>query len=133
MSDNPGRQAGQRLKRAIHVARSQSPYTSDMAMAIAAKVHYDTLMNWFSGRTVPRPSAIKQVADVLGIPYADLMAAYEDRAPAAVPLEQAVAELIVEIRASVIDERRARADLMRTIAAALAATVSVPSTLSRDG
>jgi hypothetical protein len=76
-------------------------------------------MNWYSGRTTPRPSAVKQVADVLGVPYGDLLAAYEGREPVAVPLEQAVAELIVEIRAAMVDDRRARAELMRAIAASM--------------
>lgn len=125
---DPGRAAGQRLKRAIHAARGHTPYTSDTQLAVAARVHYDTMMNWYSGRTVPRPSSVRQVADVLGVPYADLMAAYDGRDPDDVPLEQAVADLIVEIRHALVDERKARAELMRSIAAALAAAVSVPST-----
>lgn len=128
--DAQSREAGQRLKRAIHVARSRSRFTSDVQLALAAHVHYDTLMNWYGGRTVPRPASIKQIADALDIPYADLMAAYDDRQPEAVPIEQAVADLIVEIRVAMVEERQARASLMRTIAAALAAAVSVPSTLS---
>lgn len=127
---DPGREAGQRLKRAIHVARAQSRFTSDMQLALAAHIHYDTLMSWYSGRTVPRPASVKQIADAMGASYPDLMAAYEGVDAPAVPLEQAVADLIAEIRVALVEERQARSSLMRTIAAALAAAVSVPSTLS---
>jgi transcriptional regulator with XRE-family HTH domain len=121
------RAAGQRLKQAIHVARERAGITSDIDLSEQADVHYDTFMNWYSGKTTPRPFQVRKVADVLGVPYGDLLAAYDGREPAAVPLEQAVAQLIVEIRASVVDERRARADMMRTITAALAGAISPPT------
>jgi hypothetical protein len=125
-----GREAGERLKIAIHSARPAVGIDSDAALSVRAKVHYDTLMNWYAGRTVPRPAAVRQVADVLKVPYGDLMAAYDGREAAAVPLEQAVTELIAEIRVAMVDERKARADLMRMISASLAASISV-STMDR--
>jgi transcriptional regulator with XRE-family HTH domain len=120
------RLAGERMKVAIHVERERVGITSDSELAVRSGVHYDTFMNWFSGKTTPRPFEVRKVADVLQVPYGDLLAAYEGRQPAAVPLEQAVAELIVEIRAAVVDERRARAEMMRAIAATLSASISVP-------
>lgn len=91
---------GSALKRAIRVARARSEYTSDMALAIAAGVHYDTLMNWYADRTTPRPAEVRKVARVLGIPYGDLMAAYEGREPEPVPLQDAIRELVDELRQS---------------------------------
>jgi transcriptional regulator with XRE-family HTH domain len=120
------RKAGERLKQAIHVERERVGITSDSELAVRADVHYDTFMNWFSGKTTPRPFQVRKVAEVLKVPYGDLLAAYEGREPAKVPLEQAVAELIVEIRAVAIDERRARAEMMRAITASLAASIGSP-------
>lgn len=151
-TDSP-RARGQRLRHAIHEARAAAGIDSDNQLALRANVHYDTLMNWYRGATVPRPSSVRQIADVLGVSYGDLLAAYDGREPAAVPLEQAVADLIVEIRVAVVGERQARTAMMRMIAASLAAALgpdvrgvaaasdggqpvdksSVPSTLSRDG
>lgn len=127
MAEPDAPRGGQALKTAIHVARARTDITSDMELARRAGVSYDTFMNWFSGRTTPRPHEVKKVGDVLGVSYGDLIAAYEGAEPAAVPLEQAVAELIVEIRAAVVDERRARADMMRTITATLAASLISPA------
>lgn len=125
-----GREAGERLKRAIHTARPAVGITSDVDLSTRAGVHYDTLMNWYAGRTVPRPAAVRQVADVLAVPYGDLLAAYDGREADAIPLERAVTELIAEIRIALVDERRARADLMRMISASLAASIGV-STMDR--
>lgn len=90
---------GAALKQAIHVARARTQLTSDMQLALRANVHYDTLMNWFGGRTIPRPAELKKVADALGISYGDLMAAYEGRDPEPQPLQDAIMELVGEIRA----------------------------------
>lgn len=120
------RAAGQRMKQAIHVAREKVGITADMDLSIRSGVSYDTFMNWFSGKTTPRPFEVKKVADVLGVSYGDLLAAYEGRQPPAVPLEQAVADLILEIRDALVDERLARAEMMRTITAVLAVTISAP-------
>jgi hypothetical protein len=57
---------GQALKQAIHVARARTDLTSDMGLARRAGVSYDTFMNWFGDKTVPRPHEVKKVADVLG-------------------------------------------------------------------
>lgn len=115
---------GQALKRAIHAARGAAGITSDVELALRARVSYDTLMNWYSDRTTPRPSAIRQVATALGIPYDTLLAAYEGRPSAPEPLQDAIRELIAELRRSSELERRERAaqhaamaTLLRAIAA----------------
>jgi transcriptional regulator with XRE-family HTH domain len=123
--DSP-RSRGQRLRQAIHEARASKGIDSDYQLSIVAGIHYDTLMNWFSGATVPRPAAVRKVAAALDVPYGDLLATYEGREPARIPLEQAVADLIVEIRAAVVEDRRARAEMMRAITATLAASISPP-------
>jgi len=114
------------MRQAIHEARARASIDSDTDLALRAGIHYDTLMNWYSGTTTPRPAAVRKVAEVLDVPYGDLLAAYDGRPAAAIPLEQAVAELIVEIRSAVVDERRARAELMRAIAASIAVAISTP-------
>jgi hypothetical protein len=114
------------MKSLIHAERERVGITRDMALSVTAGVHYETLMNWYSGKTTPRPREVAKIGDVIGVPYGDLLAAYEGREPAKVPLEQAVADLIVEIRAAMVDERRARAEMMRAITASLAASVSSP-------
>lgn len=120
------RDRGQALRQAIHEARPKVGIDSDADLALRAGVHYDTLMNWFRGATTPRPSAVRRVADVLKVPYGDLLAAWDLREPAAIPLEQAVSDLIVEIRLAMVDERHARAELMRAIASSLAAAIAPP-------
>lgn len=97
--------AGARLKKAIHIARAQADLTSDMAVSVVARVSYDTLMNWYSGRTTPRPHELRKVAKALGVPYADLWSAYEDIPTEEVPLTDALRELIPELRALVAELR----------------------------
>lgn len=124
----PNREAGQRIRHAIHVARARNTdHTSDTALALAAGVHYDTLMNWFSGKTMPRPFHVRRVAEVLQVPYGDLLAAYEGTAPPDQPLHEAVGELVVELRGFLEAERQARANQDRRIAEALRALASVMS------
>lgn len=81
---------GEALKREIHVARNRAGITSDMRLAIASGVHYDTLMNWFSERTVPRPAELKKVAEAMGASYSRLMDAYEGREPEPTSIEEAL-------------------------------------------
>lgn len=106
--------------------------TSDSELSRRAGVHYDTLMNWYSGRTTPRPFEVRKVGDALAVPYGDLLAAYEGHDPPAVPLEQAVSDLITEIRIAMVDERHARAELMRAIASSLAAAIAPPPIVTMD-
>lgn len=131
-SKSTGREAGERLKRAIHIARPAVGITSDVDLATRAGVHYDTLMNWYAGRTVPRPAAIRQIAEILDVSYGDLLAAYDGREPEAIPLERAVTDLIAEIRIALVDERHARADLMRAIASSMVAAMSAPPIATMD-
>lgn len=105
--DNDRAEAGQRLKRAIHIERARADFTSDMQLSIAADVSYDTLMNWYGGRTTPRPFELRKVARALNVPYAELWSAYEDIPVEPVPLVDVVRELTGEIRV-LVDELRKR-------------------------
>lgn len=100
---------GAALKRAIHVARARTDFTSDMALARAAHVSYDTLMNWFSDKTTPRPFEVRKVAVALGVSMSDLLAAWEGRDPEPPPVQHAIRDLIGEMRAFVSESRMARA------------------------
>lgn len=109
MSSQERRDAGQRLKRAIHVARAARNIDSDVQLSFAADVSYDTFMNWFGGRTVPRPAELRKVARALEIPYADLWSAYEDIEVEPVPLSEAVRELVPELRELIAELRKRQA------------------------
>lgn len=93
--------------------------TSDTQLSLRAQVHYDTLQNWYSGRTVPRPSELRKVADALGIRYADLQDAYDGRDPEPPTLVDAIEELIVELRAGRREQAEATNAILRTLGAAL--------------
>jgi lambda repressor-like predicted transcriptional regulator len=108
---------GQALKQAIHVARAKTDMTSDMALSIRAGVHYDTLMNWFGDRTVPRPHEVSKVAKVLNVPMADLLAAWEGRDVEPPPLQDAIRELIEEMRLSRAQQDEATMALLRAVGA----------------
>lgn len=89
--------AGGRLKQAIHVARARANIAYDTELALRSGVSYDTLMNWYGGKTVPRGAELRKVAHVLGVAYADLMAAYEGRDPEPPPLTDAIRELVASV------------------------------------
>lgn len=110
-----GLTGGPALKQAIHVARARTDYTSDMQLSRAANVSYDTFMNWFGDKTTPRPAEVKRVADALGVRYSDLMAAWEGRPIDPPPLQDAIRELIEEIRLSRIQQHEATIELMRAV------------------
>jgi hypothetical protein len=116
---------GAALKQAIHVARARAGITSDMQLALQAHVHYDTFMNWYGDRTVPRPAELKKVADVLGISYGDLMGAYEGRDPEPQPLQDALRELVEAVRALVAESRLSRATQVESTEALLRAVAAV--------
>lgn len=107
--DDQRKIGGAALKEAIHIARARSDITSDSQLALKANVHYDTLMNWYAERTTPRPAELKKVADVLGIRYTDLMDAFEGRDPQPPSLEEAIVELVDELRVFVLESRLSRA------------------------
>jgi transcriptional regulator with XRE-family HTH domain len=69
-------------------------------MAHRAQVSYDTLMNWYAGRTTPRPNELKKVADAIGVRLVDLMDAYEGREPEPPTLVDAIWALVDELRAA---------------------------------
>ena len=92
------RAAGNRLKQAIHVARARANILYDTDLAVRAGVSYDTLMNWYGGKTVPRGSELRRVGQLLGVSYADLMAAYEGHDPEPPELTAVIRELVEELR-----------------------------------
>jgi transcriptional regulator with XRE-family HTH domain len=96
MTDKTG---GPALKQAIHVARARASITSDMQLALRAGVSYDTLMNWYSGRTTPRPAELKKVADAMDVRLVELMDAWDGRDPEPPELADAIRDLVGEIRA----------------------------------
>jgi transcriptional regulator with XRE-family HTH domain len=89
---------GARLKQAIHVARAKAGIASDVQLAQRAHVSYDTLMNWYGGKTVPRGHELEKVASATGTSLWVLQAAYEGRAPEPPPLQDTVRDLVGEIR-----------------------------------
>lgn len=103
---------GPALKRAVHVARARAGIASDAELANTAGVHYDTLMNWYAGRTVPRPAEVRKVAEALGVPYGDLLAAYDGRAPEPPALHESIERLVLELRES----RRQQARILDLLA-----------------
>jgi transcriptional regulator with XRE-family HTH domain len=115
------RGGGGALKQAIHVAREQAEIPSDRQLAFKAGVSYDTLMNWFSERTVPRPAELKKVADVVGVRMVELMDVYEGRDPRTPGLEERLAELVDELRVFVHESRLSRAHQEESTAAILRA------------
>lgn len=109
--------SGQQLKRTIHVMRERAGIPSDMQMAREAGVSYDTLMNWYSGRTVPRPAELKKVADAIGTSLVALMDAYEGRDPEPPTLVDAIRELIGEMRLSRAQQDEATLAILRALGA----------------
>ena len=110
---------GSALKKAIHLARARAGIVSDMELARRAQVSYDTFMNWYGDKTVPRPHEVKKVADVLGVRYSDLLAAYEGHDPEPPPLQDAIHELVEEMRLSRAQQHETAMAIMRTLAALL--------------
>lgn len=99
---------GAALKDAIHVAYVRAGYPSLSALALDCGVHYDTFMNWFSGKTRPRGAELQKVAAALDVPFTTLDAVYEGRAPAEQPLHEAVSELTGVLRELVVEMREER-------------------------
>lgn len=118
--------AGARLKEAIHVARIRAGITSDTQLSLRAGVHYDTLQNWYSGRTMPRAAALRMVADALGVRYSDLQDAYDGRDPEPPTLVDAIQELVAEIRKSEAQHAESTNAILRTLGAML------PDVLARE-
>lgn len=120
--------AGLRLKKAIHVARARANILYDTDLAVRAGVSYDTLMNWYGGKTVPRGAELRRVGHTLGVQYADLMAAFEGKEPeppelTAVLRDQvaAINDLVEELRL----QRAEQAGAMEGIARALGVAASI--------
>ena len=108
---------GQALKRSIHMARERKGIPSDMQLARAAGISYDTLMNWYSGRTVPRPAELKKVADATGTTLVALMDAYEGRDPEPPTLVEAIRELVAEMRLSRAQQDEATVAMLHALGA----------------
>lgn len=129
---------GKALRQAIHVARARAGMTTDTEVALAAGVSYDTLMNWYGDKTTPRPGEVRRVAIALGARFADLMAAYDGTDPEPVPLQDAIRELIEEMREGRRQQEIAALALIRATTAVLEAhgiepvtSLSAPSTSRR--
>lgn len=105
------------LKRTIRAARSQAGIKSDQELALRSGVHLQTIQNWMYGKTTPRPSELSKVAAALGVSMADLMAVYEGREPEPKPLQDAIRELIEEMRLSRAQQDEATLALLRALAA----------------
>jgi transcriptional regulator with XRE-family HTH domain len=86
------------LKRALRAARNESGYESDIALALASDVHLQTIQNWMSGKTTPRPAELSKVARAVDKPMDHFMAIYEDREPQEQPLHEAVADLTATLK-----------------------------------
>lgn len=106
---------GQALKVAVHIARAKTDMSSDAALATRAGVHYDTLMNWFSERTVPRPFELSKVAKALDVSLNDLLSAWEGRPLEPPPLQDAIRELVEEIRLQRAQEHEATMALLQAV------------------
>lgn len=121
---------GERLKRAVHAARELAGIPSDLQLSMKSGVHYDTLMNWYSGRTTPRPAELMKVAEAIDLRLVDLMDVYEGRDPRPPALEEALAELVAELRVVTHEMRLSRVLQEEATAAILralgATTASAP-------
>ena len=110
---------GQALKRAIHVARERAGIATDIDLAQRAHVSYDTLMNWYADRTVPRPERLLALARELpGTSYTDLMAAYSGTAAEPPPLQETVSELVNLLR-PIVEQAVDREARLRAVEAEL--------------
>lgn len=112
---------GPALKQAIHVARIQAGIATDIELARRAGVSYDTLMNWYSERTTPRPAEMAKVGKVVGLRLVDLMDTWEGRDPQPPALEEVLRELVAEIRVATYEERKSRIALEEATATILRA------------
>lgn len=110
VSGGTKREAGERLKRAIHVARAKKGITSDTTLSAESGIAYDTLFNWFSGRTTPRGHELRKMALYLGIPFSELQATYDGVDPEPTPLHESVSDLVEVLRDLVLELRLSRAE-----------------------
>ena len=106
-----------RLKKAVHVARARANILYDTDLALRANVSYDTLMNWYGGKTVPRGAELRRVGQILGVTYADLMAAYEGVDAEPPELTDVLRELVDELRLSRVQQHEATMALLRAVGA----------------
>lgn len=121
VSDDELKAGGPALKVAIHVAREKVEIPSDRQLAFRAGVSYDTLMNWFAARTVPRPAELTKVANVLGVRLVELMDVYEGRDAEPPGLIEAMWSLVDELRILIHEVRLSRASQEEGQAAVLRA------------
>lgn len=88
------KEAAERLRQVMTVARAASGYGSWLEVADAARVSPTTLDNWLYGRTRPQLAVLARVAAVLGASVAEWEAAYEGIAPPQIPVTDAIRELV---------------------------------------
>ena len=108
------------LKRALRAARSNAGIKSDQELALRSGVHLQTLQNWMYGKTTPRPSELSKVAAVLDVPFADLMAIYEGREIEPPPLQDAIRELVEEMKIDRRERHEAHIAMLQMIQALIA-------------
>ena len=119
------------LKRALRSARAKAGIRSDVELGLRSGVHLQTIQNWMYGKTTPRPSELSKVARVLDVPMNDLMAVYEGRDPEPPPLQDAIRELVGELRLSRIQQHEATMALLAAVGA-LSGRALEPSGMQRD-
>lgn len=116
------KEAADRLRVAMLVARANAGYDSWFQVAQAAGVSPTTLDNWLYGRTQPRLHKMAKIAEALGLRPGDLEAAYEGVAPPEPPLTEALRDLLPELRELVVLLRaQADAEILEQVRAALEA------------
>lgn len=71
--------AGSRLRRAIRQAMLSRNIPSIHALASASSISYGLLYDWFAGSVTPSTQSLARLGEVLGVPAAELLAAYEGR------------------------------------------------------
>lgn len=138
---------GLALKRAIHMARAAAGVPSDVALATTAGLRYQTLMDWYAERSRPTPGPLGKVAEALGVPVADLWAAWERRPAVSSDIgaligalnrqADAISDLVSQMRAWTDPEaieardRASRAEL-QSLRDALEAAVSAARSAPRE-
>lgn len=109
--------------------------TSDVQVSERAGVSYDTLMNWFAGKTSPRGAEMRRVADALSVPYVALEAAYQGVEQEPLPLQESVRELVDSLNDLVAELRMTRAEqvvVVEQMAEALGRMATTPEVAAQQ-
>lgn len=98
MANDTRRTAGRRLKEYVLDRMGEGDVATLLQLADEADVDYDTLHAWFRGRA-PSPKAGGKVANVLGVTYSELLAAYEGRVVSATIRDDAELRRVIDAAA----------------------------------